>query len=81
MTNSTAGSCGCPAGRFYDAAAGTPSCSDCPKGSFCVGGQYNQLTAQPMAQECGPYLTTVGLRATSSKECGEHFGGLGVGGC
>lgn len=72
ITNSIDGSCGCPAGQFFDAAAVTPpTCTDCPKGSFCVGGQYDPVSAQPRAQECGPYLTTAGQRATSSKECGE----------
>ena len=61
------GTCGCPAGRF---AKGIDDCQDCTKGSYCPGGRMT-LTTQPPLISCGPGLTTIGLRSTSVRMCGE----------
>jgi hypothetical protein len=60
------GTCVCPRGKY----AGTDTCLDCDKGSWCAGGRYSAPGA-PAQSSCGPQLTTIGKRSTSIWSCGE----------
>lgn len=65
---------GCPSGTY---AAQPNSCRDCPKGSFCLGGQATGNENAPPAISCsvfGPGLTTLGSRTTRKEGCGECSG-------
>lgn len=59
--------CSCPPGKL---ANNNTMCVDCPKGSYCLGGQYGGPDS-PGAMPCGEGFTTTGKRATSSSRCGE----------
>jgi hypothetical protein len=60
------GTCVCPRGKY----AGTDTCLDCDKGSWCPGGRYT-APGVPAQTSCGPQLTTIGKRSTSIWSCGE----------
>lgn len=69
VTNDSDGRCSCPPGRY--AKNGSLDCSDCSKGSYCVGGSFTLEGLVPQKAECGADLTTLGKRATSVQACGE----------
>jgi hypothetical protein len=61
---------GCRPGRYLVNTMGVPSCSPCPKGSWCPGGSAG---ATPSIQPCSTdgTLTTVGSGAAQQADCGE----------
>lgn len=66
--NTDDGTCGCPAGRY----ASDNDCTDCLKGSYCLGGKYTGPGIPAMTPCPGTdQLTTIGKRSTSLKACGE----------
>jgi len=70
--NADNGKCECPAGRYANADAENPTCLDCDKGYFCLGGEYKGAS-DPKREQCGDGtdLTTIGKRSTTIKACGE----------
>lgn len=66
LASADEGTCVCPRGKY----AGTDTCLDCDKGSWCAGGRYT-APGVPAQSSCGPQLTTIGKRSTSSWSCGE----------
>lgn len=66
LVDADTGTCACPRGKYGT----TDSCASCPKGSYCEGGPYTG-PGTPVPIACGAGLTTLGLRATSKRLCGE----------
>jgi hypothetical protein len=53
--------------------------ADCPRGKFCAGGPYDPSTLQPGAAQCPDFMTTMGLRSQTIRQCGEQIpGGCGA---
>lgn len=58
----------------FSPCVGVVSCCGCsPKGSYCDGGVYSagNPANEPAALPCGGNMTTLGLRSTSARSCGE----------
>jgi hypothetical protein len=72
VANEADGRCACPPGRYArNRSIGSLDCSDCSKGSYCIGGSFTLGGLMPQKVECGLDLTTMGMRASSVKACGE----------
>jgi hypothetical protein len=75
---SKSGSCSCPAGTFGTTTyTNEPECTDCPKGSYCPGGNYT-APRTPKRKSCDTGgspttagLTTAGRRARRITACGK----------
>jgi hypothetical protein len=70
MVSNADGRCWCAAGRWAENAN---DCSDCPKGSYCAGGEY-VAQLNPNKVDCpSAKLTTLGKRSVTQKACGEFI--------
>lgn len=63
---------GCPRGKYSTGAwnSGSPQCLDCPKGSYCGGGDF-ELNVQTSLEACPVNMTTIGRRTESARGCGK----------